>query len=244
MKRILPIFVLFFAYSLIIAQSEGFVARKVANFKSSKQHFAVYNLFTHNKSSKKQAQFQLAAKDAIALDLDKKELVSLVKAKPQGLQLKVPFRNDEITLELVRNDIFNGSGNLRVDTSDGEFKGYEPGVYYQGIIKGNPTSVVALSFFDDDVVGVASDIKVGNIVLGKALDSEDFLIYSDTTLTGANPFVCKVDELMEQQLNGLSFDFANSQKAPTMTDNCVRVYYEIANKPYLQNNSNVTTTTN
>lgn len=244
MKRVLQVVFLFFVFSLSLGQSAQLVGKKIADYKSSKQSFTTYNLFQQSNALAKQAKFQLAARDAIALDLNKVQLKELVAKRPTAVEISVPFRDKEITLELIQNDIFGGQNNLTIQTDQGEFKGYKPGVYYQGIIKGDPTSVVAFSFFEDDVVGLASDLKVGNIVVGKAIDSEDFLIYSDSTLTGASPFVCKADELMENQSQNFSFDPSTVNKKAETTENCVRVYYEICNKPYKQNSSNITTTTN
>lgn len=120
---------------------------------------------------------------------------------------------------------------------------YQKGVFYRGIVKGDETSVVAFSFFDNDVVGVASTAKIGNVTLGKAIQSEDFVVYNDQKLTGTNPFICEVDELMENESKKIAFD-PKTSKAPQMTSACVRVYYEIAYAPYEQNGSDVTATTN
>jgi hypothetical protein len=129
-----------------------------------------------------------------------------------------------------------------VVTNKGEILKYNPGAYYIGIVKGNNTSIAAFSFFENDVVGVASTSELGNIVLGKAKNAEDFVSYSESKLTGANPFVCGVDELKENQVKKTSSDPAASKKA--MTENCVRIYYEVCFKPYQNNNSNTTETTN
>ncbi|WP_228426081.1 T9SS type A sorting domain-containing protein [Chryseobacterium carnipullorum] len=76
----------------------------------------------------------------------------------------------------------------------------------------------------------------------KQKNAEEFVSYSEAKLTGANPFVCGVDELKENQAKNISFNPATDKKA--MTENCVRIYYEVCFKPYQNNNSDVTTTTN
>ncbi|STC96705.1 Por secretion system C-terminal sorting domain [Chryseobacterium carnipullorum] len=78
--------------------------------------------------------------------------------------------------------------------------------------------------------------------LEKQKNAEEFVSYSEAKLTGANPFVCGVDELKENQAKNISFNPATDKKA--MTENCVRIYYEVCFKPYQNNNSDVTTTTN
>jgi hypothetical protein len=95
------------------------------------------------------------------------------------MELSFPFENGEMTVELVKNNIL--TTDFQVETDKGT-KAYTPGVYYQGIIKGDNTSVVAFSFFDNDIVGVASTNEFGNVVLGKAKSSQDFVSYSDYKL--------------------------------------------------------------
>ncbi|WP_300671904.1 M12 family metallo-peptidase [Soonwooa sp.] len=244
MKRFLQVVFLFSVISLSFGQSRQMVAKKIEDYKASRQAFASYNLFQKNDVANRNDAYKKAATDAIALNLDKKQLQDLVAKRPTAIEMTFPYRESSITVELVQNDIFGGQNNLIVQTDKGEFKNYKPGVYYQGIVKGDPSSIVAFSFFDNDVVGIASDLKKGNVVLGKALTSEDFVVYSDATLTGESKFVCKTDEMMENQKQKVSFDPTTISKTAATTENCVRVYYEICNKPYVQNGRDITKTTN
>ncbi len=244
MKGILQVIFLFCAFSLSFGQSGQKVAKRIMDYKTSKQSFESYNLFKKNEVASKNAIYKQSATDAIVMDLDKKQLENLVSKRPIAIEMTFPFREKMITVELLQNDIFGGEKNLTVQTDKGEFKNYKPGVYYQGIIKGDASSIVAFSFFEDDVVGLASDLKIGNIVLGKAVSSEDFVVYSDATLTGKSQFVCKADALMENQNQKILFDPDAISKTAQTTENCVRVYYEICNKPYIQNGRDVTKTTN
>ncbi|SHK00830.1 M12 family metallo-peptidase [Epilithonimonas mollis] len=223
------------------AQSLKPVAKEVADLQMRKVNFEKITLFTKEESGQKMAKYQQAAADISVLKLNRSHLSKIVSQKPQALEMTYPFENGNLTVELVKVDIFSNDFNLYTDK--GKVNDYTPGVYYRGIIKNDVHSLVAFSFFENDVVGIASVKDGGNIVLGKAIDSDDFVVYDDLKLRGKSSFVCGTDELMENQRNKISFDPVTS-KAPQATTNCVRMYYEVANQPYKNNGSNVTTTTN
>ncbi len=218
------------------------VAQKISEYHNQKKTFAQYDLFEVNNDAQKLAEFKRSATDITVINLKSKELKKLVYEKPDFLEVSFPFDGKQITVELYKNPIF--TNEFKVKTSKGETVNYTPGVYYQGIVKGDDSSIVAFSFFNDDIVGVASTLELGNIVLGKAKNSEDFVSYSDSKLTGLNPFVCGVDEMKENQKQKISFDPNSNAAKKAATQNCVRIYYEVCYKPYTNNGSDITTTTN
>lgn len=225
------------------AQNMRPIAQKVSEFHTQKKNFEKYDVFEVNKTSEKLAEYKRAATDITVINVDSKQLKKIVHDKPEFLEISFPFDGKEITLELYKNQIF--TNDFKVTTNKGEIVNYTPGAYYQGIVKGDNQSVVAFSFFNDDIVGVASTLELGNIIVGKVKNSTDFVSYSDSKLTGINPFVCGVDELAENQKQKISFD-PNTQKnaGKVATQNCVRIYYEICYTPYLNNGSDTTVTTN
>lgn len=223
-----------------LAQSLKPVAKEVLESHNKKISFQKVTLFSKDESSQKILKYQQAARDISVLQLNNAKLRKIVDEKPEAMELTYPYENSEMIVELVKVDIF--SIGFNINTDKGAVSNYKPGVFYRGIIKGDNNSVVAFSFFDNDVVGITSSKTGGNIVLGKAVDSEDFVVYNDLKMKGKSSFVCATDELMENQRKKISYNPA--MRAPQVTDNCVRMYYEVANRPYRNNNSNVTTTTN
>jgi hypothetical protein len=217
------------------------VAQKISEYHAKNENFKKYDLFKINKNSNKFPEYKRAATDISVLTINSTELKKLVNDKPEYVEISFPFNNKQITVELYKNQIF--TGNFRVTTNTGEIVPYTPGVYYQGIVKGDNTSVAAFSFFDNDVVGVSSTTELGNVIVGKVKNSEDFVSYSESKLTGANPFVCGIDELKENQAQKIAFD-PNIASKKAITENCVRVYYEVCYTPYMNNGSNTTTVTN
>lgn len=225
---------------LSVAQSFKPIAREISDYKMRKIGFEKFTLFTKENSTQKQAKYQQAASDVSVLKLNKSQLLQVTSQKPQAMEMTYPFENGEMTVELVRVDIF--SNEFHVETDKGKINNYSPGVYYRGIIKNDMNSVVSFSFFYNDVVGIASVKDGGNIVLGKAIDSEDFVVYDDLKLKDKNGFLCVTDELMQNQREKISFD--PKAKAPLETSNCVRIYYEMSNSLFILNGSNLAKTIN
>ncbi|WP_379969032.1 T9SS type A sorting domain-containing protein [Epilithonimonas sp. UC225_85] len=240
MKRVLQL--LFSVCVVIFGFSQNLkpIAQKVADQKSKNRSFVKFSPFTRDVASKNANLYSSEASDVTVMQLKPSELQTIVNEKPEAMELTFPFEGRELTVELVKNNIL--TNDFEVETDKG-IRAYTPGVYYQGIIKGDNSSVVAFSFFDNDVVGVASTNELGNVVLGKTKNSQDFVSYSDYKLKSKNPFSCGADQLPENAAKKISFD-PNKKTSNKLTANCVRVYFEVGYGPYTQNGSNTTTTTN
>ncbi len=242
MKRVLQLILIFFVFFLSFAQDNlRPVAREVKDFQDKKIVFKKVNPFILDRTNGKQGLYQQSARDARVLKLDEAQLSAILSEKPAALEMVFPFEDRELTVSLVKVDIY--SPEFRAETNKRVIADYKKGAFYRGILKGDNSSVVAFSFFDNDVIGIASANNIGNIILGKAVSSDDFVVYNDQKLTGINPFICAADELMENEKQKIKFD-PKTSKAAQMTDACVRVYYEICNKPFKQNDSDVTKTIN
>ncbi len=228
----------FFAFGF--SQELKPIAQKVQNSQKANKTFVKYNLFTVDASVQKKALYETAAEGITVMKLNKSEIQRINSEKPEALEMSFPFEGKNITVELVKNNIF--TQDFKVNTDKG-YVNYTPGVYYHGIVKGDNESIVAISFFENDVVGVTSVSDVGNIIIGKAKNSEDFVSYNDHKLKSSNPFVCGTDSLPEnREIELPSFD--PKTMTAKKTENCVRIYYEICYQPYVRNSSNTTTTTN
>ena len=227
-------------FALGYSQSLKLVAEKVSNAHAANKTFAPYNFFTVDPSVQKQSLYKDAAEGITVMKLNKNEIQRINSEKPEALEMNFPFEGRNITLELVKNNFF--TQDFKVNTDKG-FVNYTPGVYYQGIVKGDDKSIVAISFFSDNVIGVTSIEDIGNIVIGKAKNSDDFVSYNDANLKGVNPFSCGSDELLENQNTAIP-SYNPKTMTAKKTDNCVRIYYEAGFGPYTQNGSNTTTTTN
>lgn len=217
------------------------VSKKVQELNSKNQQFKSYDLFSVNNDANKSAKYFTSATDVTVLNLNDNQLKKLVDEAPNYAKLSIPYNNQVVEVELFKNNVLTESFIVRDEK--GNVLDVELGEYYRGIIKGDYSSIVAISFFDGDVMGVISSNEFGNIVIGKSVDKQDFLTYSDRNILGDNPFVCGVDEI-DPSLHGEALEYQPEMASKTLTDNCVKIYYEIAYQPYVRNGSNVQNTIN
>lgn len=207
---------------------------------SSKNEFKKYDLFSADNNVYKATKYFTSATDVTVLNLDETQLERLLQEAPEYIEVTIPYQNEMVEVELFKQNIFTES--FIAKDEQGNVLDFTLGEYYRGAIKGNHQSLAAISFFDGDVMGVISSYEHGNITVGKSADRQDFISYSDKNLLGENPFVCGVDELVENQNTGI--EFSPEMMSTTMTENCVKVYYEIAYRPYQLNSSNIQNTIN
>lgn len=240
MKRVLKLLFSAGIFTIGFSQNLKPVAQRVAAQKTAKKTFVKFSPFSKEIASKNEEIYKNEAEGVTVMHLKPQALEQIVSQRPETLEMDFPFGDQNLTVELVKNDIL--AGGFSVTTNKGDFN-YAPGVYYQGIIKGDNTSVVAFSFFKDDVVGVASTNELGNVVVGKTKNTGDFVSYSDYKLKSKNPFSCSADELPENNVNKISFD-PNNKKSSKDSNSCIRIYFEVGYGPYTQNQSSVTNTSN
>ncbi len=218
------------------------VAKKVQELNSKTERFAGYNLFTKNNDVQKSAKFLTSASDVTVLNIDNQVLGKIVEEAPEFISIAVPYQNEMIEVQMYKQTVF--TDDFKVKDSEGNYYDYKPGQYYRGIVNGDYTSLVAISFFDDNVMGVISTTEKGNVVLGKSTDNMDYVTYADHNLLGQNPFTCGVDDLDYNKQMQEQIQFNPDEVSSPETVKCVKIYYEVAYRPYLQNGSNVVTTVN
>jgi hypothetical protein len=134
------------------------------------------------------------------------------------------------------------SPDFIVTTSDGKATQPAKGFYFKGYVTGKPTHLAAISIFENEVFGMVSTPS-GNYNIGvmdrKFIGKTNALhvVYNDLSLPEKNPFNCHTpdgDAKVEEQ----TYD--------TKSAGCriVNNYFEIDNQGFIQNGSNITTTTN
>ena len=238
MKKSYILTMLLFCSILSFGQMHS-VSHKIQELTSKNQVFKSYDLFSENSDLQKSGKYLKSASDVSVLNLNQPQLQKLVTDKPETLSFSVPYNGEAIKVNLYKENILTDDFTAR--NEKGQVINYTPGVYYKGIIGNDMNSLVAFSFFNGNVMGVASSAELGNLTLGKSKDKQDFVVYSDKNLLGQNPFVCGADELPENQNQNISFDNDMLSKVQ-MTENCVRIYYEVANATYMINGSDETQT--
>lgn len=213
-------------------------AAELVNARKNGQNFEKINLFKRNTNSSRPVSN--AVSKSSVLNINKDMLSRINSSKPENLVLDVPYVNGtEVSLELVRVNIV--PENFTIKTSSGSSTPYNGGVFYQGIIKGDETSIAAISIFDNDVIGIVATSE-GTYNLGAITDenkknTEDYIFYRDSDLMKQSSFRCDVPDQY-----GAMYRPGNNEVVPSgmrsATVSPVRMFYVCDNQFYIDRGSN------
>ena len=171
-------------------------------------------------------------------DVNLSGLKQINQSTPEAIEIPIPttYRNN-MDLELVKVDIYAHDFSVvrRSDNAEVEVK---HGIHYRGIIKGDPTSLVAMSFYEDQIIGMISS-DAGNLVIGKLNNHDKHIIYDDFNVITDLGLECgTVDDGIGYKAKDLRWDETN--RAP---GDCIRLYIEV-DKDIHDNKGGVTGATN
>jgi len=159
------------------------------------------------------------------LKLDEQAIDKLMADKGNLFRLTLPVtERKSITLHLVRHEIFAEDFALFTSEEPGIPVNYTPGIHFKGIVEGDPSSIVALSVFNNEIMGLISTDH-GNMVLGRIENDREsrHILYEDHDLAKAAGFECGTVD------NGIGYtqEDLSSQSGGRDAGDCVRVYIEI-----------------
>lgn len=161
----------------------------------------------------------------VVLSFNEEEIKNLKEGNDALVHFKVPV-SDRSDLEfiLIRNQVFSEDFNLYTSDDPGIPADYKPGAHFKGYVKGDPSSLVAMSVFDDHVMAIVANSS-GNMVLGPISHNREnqHVLYHDSDLPSKSDFECGTAD------DGLEYTEEQLKDAPKTRDlgDCVRVYIEI-----------------
>jgi gliding motility-associated-like protein len=192
-------------------------------------------LFSYNGAYKAPAGSVVAA--GTKLTLNRAVLRQLTTARPQEIEISLPVEGEVLVLRLSKANLF--SNNKPDVVLAGNFKQYRytAGYYLQGKIRQHDQSIAAISIFDSSVGGVIS-YKGDNYNICVANDendhaSNDYIIYADKDYHVPAPqcFTAEDDKPIV---------LPNYTQRNTSAVGCpVDIYFELANRMYTGQGSNV-----
>ncbi len=229
MKKITILLILLSGFGLF-AQKK--VAQKVQELMAQNAVFKPYSVLTSVSELPNTSSFNKVVSNATYAKLNTQGLTNLVANKDQYIEVAVPYLGSSVVVQLYKVNIF--AEGFHVDTDKAKSIPYQKGVFYRGIVKGDLNSVVAFSFFNNQLNGIISNETVTNLVISK-LDVKnnvsDYIIYSDNEIKIPNTFQCHVKESV------LPTPTANKNNSQPQSAKCVTIYFEIDNSLYQSNGS-------
>lgn len=224
-----------------IASAQGRkIAQHVATLNKEQAQFRKVQPLTA--TMQRNADADKVAGEATYARLSLAEVADIASKKYEFIELSIPYNGASVTMQLYRVALL--AEGFHVDTDKASAVPFEQGAYYRGIIKGEPNSVAAFSFFNNEMNGIVSSLEHGNLVAGKLQqegNTTDYIIYSDAKMKVPHTFHCDVDE--ERLAEKLHRDTENTARG-VESNKCVTVYFEIDYNLYQQNSSSTTATTN
>jgi hypothetical protein len=228
-----------FLTSFLPSQAAHFLFEKIKQVPPSE--FISVPVFTIATNTNHERYLQNYCKTFSLLQSQPQVLSYLVNNRPPSIKVKIPIDGVWQELHLVLNEKIGTNTRFTTKNTEGEQEyTYTDGVFYHGIINNEKQSVVALSFFHNDVMGFLSNPK-GNYTIGKSnlwqsIENE-YIIYNEKDAlfnmpfqceTRTNPFIKQVQESVPE----------------TALSKCVALYVECDYKVYTDFSSNLINATN
>ncbi|MBP6531936.1 MAG: fibronectin type III domain-containing protein [Bacteroidia bacterium] len=214
----------------IIAFSQKAVYRQVVNAKSNGSQFRELNVFKYVSSNLRDEKVNPEVlREGVLLLPNAKELNDILLTQPEFLTVVIPVSaNSSIKVDLLKHNIFAEGFFVSENAKPNSPVSYKEGVHYKGVIQTDSNSIVAFSFFKDEIVAMISD-NSGNRVIGRI--NKDFskthLFYNDFNLQVRNPFDCSTQDdgktYMPSQLN------RGGGNTTSSLGDCIDIYIEVDN---------------
>ncbi len=226
MKHIFCLFALICLISISTTAQNIAVNALVKKAKASKDSFIntdkVFKTVAEQKkiSLEKKLPKELECFGLLDVKIDKINDASLLSS---NIILNIPFE-ENLEVELVEVDIFTASYKNTIMPNGKEYTPKVSGKHYWGRIKDNEKSTVAISVFNDEIMGLISSEDNGNLVIGKLKNSKEHIIYQENDINEFNNFSCftppkNVKLPNENQKN------TNTNKA--MAAECIGIHYDV-----------------
>ena len=162
---------------------------------------------------------------------------SILQAEEQNVSIEVPMGETFLNMELM--GVKNSFYDFNIVTSSGEvISPSTSNKHYRGIVTNDDNSLSAISFFEDDVMGVISTQNGDyNIVKYK----EQYIMYKDVNLKHSLEFNCDTED--DSKFKGYDPDVLleknKAKSAAGSAQKCVKLYFETEYDIY-QNKGSVT----
>jgi len=187
-------------------------------------HKQIVRLFQVDHQQELQWKALRSNRNVRILNYDINQYLLLKKQKPANFNLVLPgLEGQDIEVELVENKVLSEDFVLSTDKTRN--LAYTPGLYYSGKIKGQEHSLVVISLFENEVMGMISPSGRSNLVIGNSpvLRRNSFVLFDDGQVE-APAFNCMSNELPDwtKDLNLNQGGLRGKQSAA----GCVGVYFE------------------
>jgi disulfide oxidoreductase YuzD len=136
---------------------------------------------------------QQAVNDGTILNLNHSQIQNILVNDLKAITFVLPSATaGTIELELLKVNIYSPDFTVITSSSDQPIEN-EKGVHYQGIVKGDPNTIAAISIFPNEIMGFYSTEESGNVVLGRlgGINPNDrHILYATRDLKAKKDIAC------------------------------------------------------
>lgn len=225
MKKYIIWFLTVWCCSILFGQGRS-PLNTIINSKQQEAEFPSYNLLQIDKVSK-QAGIDKVFWDATLFQVNESSRSQLLEDAPENLELSLTTSRGNMSLLLTQQQVL--TDDFSVVTSDNDQRyDYTPGLYYRGIIDGDPNSFAAVSIFGEEIIAIIFPKGKEAYIVGKVNNSTNrYIGYYESDLIPDQNFKCETDESMI-----VNHDFGDLKEIATTAsnarvNNCVNVYLEL-----------------
>ncbi|MDI1255538.1 MAG: M12 family metallo-peptidase [Flavobacterium sp.] len=219
-------------------QNSRKVAHTIGNLQKANKTFVPYSIFNVNENFANSSYKNVVSNATIAI-LDLNKVNQIVAEKNNTIALEIPYLNATISVLLYKVDI--QTQDYQVDTDKQKNLQLEQGVFYRGIIKNDPNSLVSFNFFHNQMNGIISANALQNLVIGKLNtpnNAVDYIIYSDRDIINKKNYKCDTSGALPK----LPQPTISTNRNATLTQKCVTIYFEIEYDIYVANGNDINQT--
>ena len=199
------------------------------------EQFPEMEVFISAATKQAQEKYNKTISKATLLTVSPENLQRIVAQKQNNMRVVVPNAFGETyTLQLVKANIF--TQDFAVKTSHAQRKNaLEVGVHYRGVVEGDEHSLVAVSFFENEVMGFINQ-EGKNLILGKLEDkATQHILYREDNLVSMLGSLEASCEMPEDDTPYTADELA----LPTGTSReCVDIYLEVDHDVFLDKGNN------
>jgi hypothetical protein len=171
--------------------------------------FVPVNTIWHADNNFDKSALLKVVEDAQPLSIDYMQVAMFMKQKNTAITLTVPgIGGGTYTLDLARYDFLTNDFQVHEvgENNSDKVVPYTPGLYYRGVVRGMKGSMVAFSFFNNEIYGIFSIPDEGNFVLvpntmvGNYYDyNQHYILYNDAKILHPEMLPgCETDMLPER----------------------------------------------
>jgi len=164
--------------------------------------------------------------DASYLTLREDIANSLIRNAYQAIEITLPRKDKAITITLYQAEFQDKATTITLANTRNNWTEQSEGIHYRGVVKDKPGSLVSLSIYQDEVLGIISIPGEGNLTLAPYQDKKQVgihVLYNEAQLPGHHDFQCFTPDTYR----GYNANELSVQAELRGVNNCINLYLEV-----------------